>query len=154
MFILVMVCILNSTFLKNIFVDMEKNIHQGKNIARLRQMLGMKQDALASILGDDWNQMKVSRLEAKEEIDSTTLNEVAKALKMPVEAIKNFDEEAAINNIACNFNDHASVNYKPTFNPFDKFVEAVEKIERLYEALLQSEREKVALLERILQDKK
>jgi transcriptional regulator with XRE-family HTH domain len=134
---------------------MEKKIHQGKNITRFRQMLGMKQDALASELGDDWNQMKVSRLEAKEEIEDRILNDVAKALKIPVEAIKNLDDETAINFIANTFNDGSpGINYKCNFNPLDKYVEAIEKNEKLYEALLQSEREKTALLEKILQDKK
>ena len=75
-------------------------------------MLGMKQDALASIMGDDWNQIKVSRLEAKEEIDPTILDEVARALKVPAEAITNFDEEAAINIISniVNNNDNATGN--------------------------------------------
>lgn len=49
-------------------------------------MLGMKQDLLASIMGDDWNQIKVSRLEAKQEIEPGILNEVAKAWKIPVDA--------------------------------------------------------------------
>ncbi len=70
---------------------MEKKIHHGKNIARFRQMLGMKQDLLASIMGDDWTQIKISRLEAKEEIEEGILDEVSKAMKIPVEAIKNFD---------------------------------------------------------------
>ncbi len=48
---------------------MEKKIHHGKNITRFRQMLGMKQDLLPFIIGDDWNQMKISRLEGKEEIE-------------------------------------------------------------------------------------
>lgn len=138
---------------------MEKRIHQGRNISRLRQMLGMKQDALASMLGDDWNQIKVSRLEAKEEIDAATLNEVAKALKMPVEAIKNLDDEGAINIVANTFTEGAAAyapdqNYQCTFNPLDKYVEAVEKIEKLYEALLQSERERIALLQKMLEEKK
>ena len=79
---------------------MEKKIHQGKNIARFRQILGMKQDLLASIMGDDWTQIKISRLEAKEEIEPGILDDVARALKIPVDAIKNFDEEAAINIVA------------------------------------------------------
>ena len=32
-------------------------------------MLGIKQEALAVELGDDWNQRKISLLEQKEEID-------------------------------------------------------------------------------------
>ena len=38
-----------------------------------------------------------------------------------------------------------SMNYNRNFNPSEKFIEQVEKNEKLYEALLQSEREKVAL---------
>jgi len=132
---------------------MEKKIHQGKNIARFLQILGMKQDLLASIMGDDWTQIKISRLEAKEEIEPGILDDVARALKIPVDAIKNFDEEAAINIVAntfSDFKDHANasaMNYYPTFNPIDKIVE-------LYEALLKSERDKISLLENILQNKK
>ncbi len=44
--------------------------------------------------------------------------------KMPVEAIKNFSEEAAINIISSTLHDNAgSINYNPTFNPIDKIVE-------------------------------
>lgn len=44
--------------------------------------------------------------------------------------------------------------YYPTFNPIDKYVEAVEINEKLYEALLKSEREKIALLEKMLDEKR
>ncbi len=96
-------------------------------------MLGMKQDLLASIMGDDWTQIKISRLEAKEEIEPEILEEVARALKMPVEAIKNFDEQAAISIVAntfSDFKDHAvasAMNYYPSFNPIDKVVEILER---------------------------
>jgi hypothetical protein len=36
---------------------MEKTIHQGRNVKRFREMLGLK-EALAFELGDDWNQKK------------------------------------------------------------------------------------------------
>ena len=39
---------------------MEKTIHQGRNVKRFREMLGIKQEALAFELGDDWNQKKIS----------------------------------------------------------------------------------------------
>jgi hypothetical protein len=35
-----------------------KAIHQGRNVKRFREMLGLKQDALAFELGDDWSQKK------------------------------------------------------------------------------------------------
>jgi transcriptional regulator with XRE-family HTH domain len=112
---------------------MEKKIHQGKNISRFRQMLGMKQDLLASIMGDDWTQMKISRLEAKDEIEDGILDEVARALKIPVEAIKNFDEDTAISIVANTFTDFkdnavaSAMNYYPSFNPIDKIVEILEQ---------------------------
>ena len=112
---------------------MEKKIHQGKNITRFRQMLGMKQDALASIMGEDWTQIKISRLETKEEIEPAILEEVSNAMKIPVDAIKNFDEDSAINIISntVNNSDSATGNslfsYQPTFNPIDKIVEILER---------------------------
>ena len=128
---------------------MEKTIHQGRNVKRFREMLGLKQEGLAFELGDDWNQKKISLLEQKEVIEPALLEQVAKVLKVPVEAIKNFDEEAAINIIGNTVTNHdnASVfNYYPTFNPIDKIVE-------LYDALVKSEREKVEILQKILDEK-
>jgi transcriptional regulator with XRE-family HTH domain len=142
---------------------MEKKIHHGRNIMRFRQMRGLKQDAFASLLGDDWNQMKVSRLEAKEEVEANILEQVAKALNMPVEAVANFDEEANVFNIQNNYEgsisdsarvSHTNNYHSCSFNPLDKYVEAVDEIKRLYEALLKVEREKNALLERMLQERK
>src|SRR5215475_1553564 len=146
---------------------MEKTIHQGRNVKRFREMLGIKQDALADALGEDWNQKKVSLLEAKEEIDSETLEEVAKALKVPSEAIKNFDEEVAVYNIQHNYegsNPQATSamtqNYHCSFNPIDKLVQVYEEKgrlyeekEKLYEELLKEKDEKVILLERIINSK-
>jgi transcriptional regulator with XRE-family HTH domain len=126
---------------------MEKIIHQGRNVKRFREMLGIKQEALAVELGDDWNQRKISLLEQKEVIEEVLLERVAKVLKVPGEAIRNFDEEKAVNIIANTFNNDASAyveNYKCNFNPIDKIVE-------LYEALLNSEKEKLELFKKLLE---
>jgi transcriptional regulator with XRE-family HTH domain len=126
-----------------------EKIHQGRNVKRFREMLGIKQEAFATELGEDWNQKKVSLLEQKETIEDDLLQQVAKVLKVPVEAIKNFDEQAAINVIGNNYHDNSTsnVNYHCTFNPIDKIVE-------LYEALVKSEKEKVELLQKMLEGKK
>jgi transcriptional regulator with XRE-family HTH domain len=119
----------------------EKKVHEGKNIKRIREMLGIKQETLASEL--EISQQSVSLLEQKETIESTTLEAVAKVLKVPVEAIKNFNEEMAVNFISNTFRDYSvlyAASYSPTFNPMDKVVE-------LYERLLQTEREKVEILQ-------
>lgn len=128
---------------------MEKTIHQGRNVKRFREMLGIKQEGLAYELGEEWNQKKISQLEQKELIDDPLLEQIAKLLKVPVEAIKNFDEEAAINVIGNSYHDNSTsnVNYHCTFNPIDKIIE-------LYEALVKSEKEKVELLQKLLEERK
>jgi len=58
-------------------------------------------------------------------------------------------EEAVINIISSTLHDNAgSVNNNCTlnFNPMDKLLEVIEENKKLYERLLQSEREKVELL--------
>ena len=52
---------------------MEKVIHQGRNVKRFREMLGIKQEGLALALGEDWNQRKISLLEQKELIEPELL---------------------------------------------------------------------------------
>lgn len=131
---------------------MGTKIHHGRNVKRIRETLGVKQEGLALEMGDDWNQRKISLLEQKEEIEDEVLEEIANALKVPVDAIKNYNEEAAISIISSTFQDNASVNNNSTlnFNPIEKWIEALEENKKLYERLLQAEKEKVALLEKLL----
>jgi transcriptional regulator with XRE-family HTH domain len=122
-------------------------IHEGRNVKRFREMLGIKQDALAYELGDDWNQQKISLLEQKETIDPAILQQVSAALKIPADAIRNFDEEQAVNIISntVNNSDNATGNslysYQPTFN-----INPIEELKKLHE-------EKMALYERMLTEK-
>ncbi|KJJ38052.1 helix-turn-helix transcriptional regulator [Aequorivita vladivostokensis] len=133
---------------------METKIHQGRNIKRFREMLGIKQEALAYELGEEWNQKKISLLEQKEEVDTPLLEQISQVLHIPVEAFKNFDEEQAINVISntINNNDHATMtnpavfNFHPSFNPIDKMVE-------LYERMLEQQKEMIEKLEKLI-DKK
>ena len=123
-------------------------IHQGRNVKRFREMLGIKQDALAYELGDDWNQQKISLLEQKETIEAGLLRQISGILKIPVEAIENFDEEQVVSIISNTFNTHDQsngVNVYPTFNfnPLDKMVE-------LYERMLQQQQEMIEKLERLI----
>ena len=136
---------------------MEKTIHQGRNVKRFREMLGIKQEGLALELGDDWNQRKVSLLEQKEVIEPELLEQVAKFLKVPVDAIKNFDEEKAVNIIANTFNDESAAfvqNYKCTFNPFDKWAADIVENRKLYERLIEAEKEIIALLKKLVEERK
>ncbi len=131
---------------------MEKTIHHGRNIKRFREMLGIKQDALAAELGDDWDQVKVSRLEAKEEVEDKLLEQLAGVLKVPVEAFKNFDEEAAVNIISNTFHEHAFIGNKSSpisINPIEKLIETMEENKKLYEELLKAKDEQIELLKGI-----
>ncbi|MDX6188403.1 helix-turn-helix transcriptional regulator [Flavobacterium sp. Fl-318] len=129
--------------------------HIGRKISRIRELRDMKQEALAQALGT--NQQAISAIENSETIDEEKLIEVAKALGVTVEAIKNFSEEAAINyfnsfNEAVN-NSHFGNNNQCTFNPLDKLIETVEENKKLYERLLQSEKDKIEYLEKLLKGK-
>lgn len=112
-------------------------------------MLGIKQEALAFDLGEDWNQKKISLLEQKDVIDDYLLQQISEVLKIPAEAFRNFDEEQAVQIISNTFNDQSNgYNYYPTIhiNPFEKWLETLEEIKRLND-------EKAALYERILREK-
>ena len=131
-----------------------KQNHMGRKISRIRELKDMKQEALAQAMGT--NQQTVSILENSEEIDDEKLKEVAKALGVSVEAIKNFSEEAVLNIIGNTYNDSNVVNgnaYSCNFNPLDKLMESVEENRRLYERLLKSEQDKIEYLEKLLKAK-
>lgn len=122
----------------------EKTIHEGRNVKRIREILGIKQDTLAAELG--LSQQAVSALEQKEKIDDKIMADVSKALGISADAIKNFDEQATFNIINNTYHDNAaSVHY--TFNPVEKIVE-------LYDKLLKEKDEKIVLLEKMLEKNK
>ena len=131
-----------------------KKIHEGRNVKRFREMLGIKQDALAADLGDDWNQQKVSLLEQKETIDPSLLQQISEALKIPAEAIQNFDEEHAINIISNTFdncNQPASVFYNSTINPVEQLIKVHEEKIALYERMLKEKEEMMERLEKLIE---
>ncbi len=132
---------------------MEQKIHQGRNVKRFREMLGIKQEALALDLGDDWNQKKISLLEQRNVIEDHLLKAISNALRIPVEAFQNFDEEQAINIISNTFHDtQGLINYSPTFNnnPIDKLIQLHEEKIALYERMLKEKDEMMERLEKLI----
>ena len=123
-------------------------VHHGRNIKRLREILGIKQEAIAQLL--NITQQSFSEMEKREMIEESTLQKVADALKIPVTAIKNMTEESVMNYIYT-FNDKVenstvagtNNNCNYSFNPIDKIVE-------LYERMLKEKEEKLALTEKLL----
>lgn len=126
--------------------------HIGRNISRIRELRDMKQEALAQALGT--SQQTVSAIENSETIDDSKLAEVAKALGVTAEAIKNYSDETILNVISSHDNSTiTAINIQPTFNTVDKIVELYEEKEKLYERLIQAEKDKVEYLEKIAKGK-
>lgn len=126
-----------------------KPSHIGRKISKIRELRGLKQEALAIAIGV--SQQTISNIENSEEVDEEVLVKIAEALDVSPEVIKNFSEEAVFNIINNTYHNTSSdnstliassVNYQPTFNTIEKIVE-------LYERLLQAEKDKVALLEQL-----
>ena len=134
---------------------MDYKIHQGRNVKRFREMLGIKQEALALDLGEDWNQKKISLLEQKETIENQLLEKISEVLKIPVEAFQNFDEEQAVNIISNTFGEHAfsnSFNYGTiNFHPMEKLISLHEEKIALYERMLKEKDEMMSRLEKLLE---
>lgn len=134
-----------------------ENKYIGRNICRIREIKGMKQNTLAELLGI--SQQQVSLIENSEFVEEERLKSIAKILDVPVEAIKEYSDDKVMNIISNNtFNSSDSstlnaINLMPNFNPLDKLVEAYEENKKLYERLLQAEKEKLSYLEQLLKNK-
>ena len=120
-------------------------VHHGHNVRRLREILNVKQEAIAAEL--NVSQQAMSKLEQKEKIENETLEKISKVLGIPSGVIKNFNEESAVNIIANTFNDSSSsFVYKPSTNP-------IEKITELYERIIREKDAQIASLEKKLNEK-
>lgn len=119
--------------------------HIGYKIGRIRELRGLKQEFIAHEL--KVSQQTVSKIEQSETVDEELLEQISKILGVSTEGIKNFSEEAVFNYFN-SFNDNSAgtFNHHCTFNPLDKLIELFEENKKLYERLLQSEREKLDLL--------
>lgn len=110
-------------------------------------MLGVKQELIANEL--NMTQQAISKLEQKEQIEDEVLERVSKVLNIPLDAIKNLSDEATTNYINTFYDNQGNGFFanNVTFNPIDKIVD-------LYERLLAAEKDKVAMLEKLLEGKK
>jgi transcriptional regulator with XRE-family HTH domain len=127
---------------------MAETLHIGRKISRIRELRGMKQEALAAELGI--SQQAISKIEQSADVDGEVLEKIAKILGVTSEAVKNFSEEAVVNYFNT-FNDNSTNNgavyaFNSTFNPIEKIVELYDEKVALLERLLESEKEKVELL--------
>lgn len=118
----------------------ERKIKQGEVVAKLRRMQGIKQEALGKMCPSNFSQQKISEFESQVVIEEPTLEELAGALGVTVEFIKNFNDDNAIYNILNNkntYNDNAQDNsylqhYYPTIN-YNERKELTTLLEKLVE---------------------
>jgi transcriptional regulator with XRE-family HTH domain len=108
-------------------------VHLGRNVGRIREIIGMKQIVLAEKTG--MSQQNISKLEQSEDIAEETLDRLAKGLGVSPEFIKTFNEERTIYNIQAStnntFHDNSASNqhYQSTYNNsiVDKLVETLQQ---------------------------
>lgn len=123
-----------------------KNVHQGHTLKRLRRARGITQKQLAQLM--HLSQQQISYYEDQEEMEEKILNEFAKVLEVPVEMIKNLEEDTKLsfyieNNTQENENSPNSMNGNnanntTTNNYADKALyDALEQMQKLYEKGMQ-----------------
>lgn len=141
-------------------------VHHGRNIRRTRIEKNIKQDALSKLV--HLSQPAISKYEKMRVIDDEMLQRFARALDVPLDYLKNLEEDAqtvvfennTVNDSEQNTggakiylgtvksytedSDNSNDNRVNNFNPIDKITE-------LYERLLKEKDEKYEALERRLQ---
>jgi transcriptional regulator with XRE-family HTH domain len=122
-------------------------VHLGRNVGRIREIIGMKQIVLAEKTG--MSQQNISKLEQSEVIADETLDRLSKGLGVTSEFVKTFKEERAIQYIQNNneSSSHASQNYQQTIN-----YNGIDKISELVQQLLELEKRRIEALERRLEE--
>lgn len=125
--------------------------HLGYNVKRLREILGVKQEVLAERL--NLTQQSVSKLENRESMSLEMLEKIANVMNIPSDAIKNFSDAEALKVVSNIFSDSATKdNHIQIENLVERIITLYEQKVALYERMLQSEREKVTLLEELLRN--
>ena len=137
-----------------------KNVHQGANVRKLRQLVGMKQTTFGEMLG--MNQQSVSRLEQKRVLEEDTLFKVANILHVAPDIIRNLEENPTSivieNNTFQTGSSNVGVveqdqNIENQIHPVNQLMALNKEQASLYERMLTIEKEKNALLEKLLKEK-
>lgn len=140
-------------------LQITRRVHHGHNIRRTRIEKNIKQDALSDLV--HLSQSAISKYEKAQVIDDEMLERFAKALNVPFEDLKTFEEEVPMiifenntntNNVETNNGDGIAVGFAPSNentinNPIDKITE-------LYERMLKEKDEKIAMLENQIRELK
>lgn len=146
----------------------ECKVHQGVNVSKIRRYEGMKQETLAEKLGV--TQQLVSWLEQQRVIGKDYLVKIAAILNVTPEIIENmedspisvviennnvdFESGSSNNGVGVGSANNNEINDNKIINPVEKIIELTKENTSLYERMLANEKEKAALLEKLLTEKK
>ena len=142
----------------------DSRVHQGANVGKIRRYEGMRQITLANGLGV--SQQFVSQLEQQKVIGKDYMEKIASILKVAPEVIENMEEtpisvviennnfENGSNNSGIGYVNENEVNDNRIIHPVEKIIELTKENASLYERMMANEKEKVALLEKLLNEKK
>lgn len=127
--------------------------HIGRNISRIRELLGIKQEALAFSIGV--SQQSISIIEKNAIVDEGKLKSIADALNVDPNVIRNFDETKILDYFERSIEpagQTAVIDQKILFDYLFQMFEANNRLQAekqsLYERLLQAEQEKFRHLEK------
>lgn len=119
----------------------EKNTHIGRNIKRIREIQGIKQEHFGQLCKSKYSQQRISDFENMIALDEPLLEELATALGVTPDFVKAFKEENVIYNIQNNSNstlsDQAGQQYNQPNNN-----EHSEKLIQLLEKMIEEDRVK------------
>ncbi|WP_294471970.1 helix-turn-helix domain-containing protein [uncultured Bacteroides sp.] len=130
-------------------------VHHGRNIRRTRIEKNIKQEALSELV--HLSQPAISKYEKMRVIDDEMLQRFARALNVPLDYLKNLEEDAqtvVFENNTVNNSDQGGNNTHVGYIENDADVtniNPIDKITELYERLLKEKDEKYAALENRLQ---
>lgn len=146
--------------------EKKTKVHQGENVRKLRGYEGMKQFDLADKMGV--TQQFVSKLERQPVIAREYMERIADVLKVTPEVIENMEEtpvsvvvenntydfESGSNNNGVGSGYISEINDNKVLHPIEKLLELTKENASLYERMMANEKEKAALLEKLLNEKK
>ncbi|WP_051959764.1 helix-turn-helix domain-containing protein [Sphingobacterium sp. ML3W] len=120
--------------MNTIFEEKKETMHIGHNIKRIREIQGIKQEALGLLCRSKYSQQRISDFENMVAFDEPLLKELANALGVTPDFVKSFKDENVIYNIQNNnnstFSDNSvGQNAQPIFNNdgSDKLLALLEK---------------------------
>ena len=115
-------------------------MHLGRNISKLRELKGIKQEDFAKML--KITQQEVRKLENKKEIDDATIDKIAEKLGYTPESIKEFNPDATVQSI--NQQGGNVIN----INPLDKIIEFYERLLKEKDTIISSYKKEIETLKR------